>query len=143
MSEWTAITRRSFLATTAAAGAAVALAGCEKLTRKAHDVSFTVDDNPIVAHPENAAPGFFGDDPKRFHPVLWDKAGAISQRGGLPTDATRFTRTKVCIVGGGLAGLSAAYLLREYKPLLLEGAVRLGGNAKAHTWKGVTYGMGS
>ncbi len=154
MSDWHVITRRSFLATTAAAGASVALAGCEKLTSQPKDTPsapqplaqpapVVVDDNPIVAHPENAPSGFFGDDPNRFHPLLWNKAGGIQQYGGLPTDVASFERTKVCIVGGGLGGLSAAYLTRDLKPLLLEGAVRLGGNAKGQTWKGVTYGMGS
>ncbi len=158
MSEWQVITRRSFLATTAAAGASVALAGCEKLTGGAKDAPpgtatlgaalldgtpSAIDDNPITAQPEGAATGFSGDDPNRFHPLLWNKAGTVQQYGGLPTDVASFERAKVCIVGGGLGGLSAAYLTREFKPLLLEGAVRLGGNAKGQTWKGVTYGLGS
>ncbi len=153
MSDWHVITRRSFLAGTAAAGATVALSGCKKLGGEPDDVKapdlrpvtsqVVIDDNPIAAHPENAPPGFFGDDPHRFHPLLWNKAGAVAQYGGLPTDASTFERTKVCIVGGGLAGLSSAFLLRDFKPLVLEGATRLGGNAKAQTWNGVTYGQGS
>jgi protoporphyrinogen oxidase len=148
MTNWTAITRRSFLAGAAATGAAVAFNACDKPTKPADmgtatpPVVTATDDNPIVMHPDDkAAQKFFGDDPMRFHPLLWNKQGSVQQYGGLPTAPDE--RVKVCVVGAGLAGLSTAYQLREFKPLVLEGAVRLGGNAKAHRWGGVTYGMGS
>jgi protoporphyrinogen oxidase len=148
MTTWTAMTRRSFLSSAAAAGAAVAFAGCDKVggrdSGSAESKSAApFDDNPIVQHPDDKTPGFYGDDPMRFHPLLWNKEVTVQQYGGLPVDARTFERTRVCIVGGGLGGLSAAYLCRDLKPLVLEGAVRLGGNAKAHRWSGLTYGMGS
>ena len=50
---------------------------------------------------------------------------------------------QVAIVGGGCAGLSAAWKLREYRPVILEQASRLGGNAKGETWKSIPYSIGA
>ncbi|MBC7795118.1 MAG: NAD(P)-binding protein, partial [Clostridia bacterium] len=137
-SDWSVITRRSFMGGIAATGAALAFAGCKGDPSGAKN-----DDNPIFQHPEENTKRFFGDNPMRFHPLLWNKNASVEQYGGLPADKSTFERTKVCIVGGGLSGLSAGYLCRDLKPLILEGAVRLGGNAKAHNWDGLIYGLGS
>jgi protoporphyrinogen oxidase len=160
--EWMAVTRRDFLRAGVGVGAAALLAGCESksgsqaptppppttaaptVDAAAAPVAAVVDDLPVAALPDGVAEKVFsGDDLKRFHGMLWDKPKALAERGGLPTDASKFEKVKVIIVGGGLSGLSAAYMLKDHKPLLLEGAVRLGGNAKGQSWGDIKYSIGS
>src|SRR5262249_27276362 len=83
---------------------------------------------------------FFGDDPGQAHALLWTKAQAIAQRGGLPAPSER---ARVVIVGSGLSGLSAAHRLTDLRPVGLEGGKRFGGNAKGQRWGDLTYGIGS
>lgn len=52
-------------------------------------------------------------------------------------------RVEVAIVGGGLAGLAIATLLRDRDILLLEREAELGGVAKSGRWRGVDYALGS
>ncbi|MFQ5462393.1 MAG: NAD(P)-binding protein [Phycisphaerae bacterium] len=49
----------------------------------------------------------------------------------------------VCVVGGGLSGLSAAYMLRDFRPVLLDPHQRFGGNARGEDWAGNKYSLGS
>lgn len=49
----------------------------------------------------------------------------------------------VAIVGGGLSGLTSAYLLRDRKPILFDLRPRFGGNAMGESWGGVPYSLGS
>ncbi len=56
-------------------------------------------------------------------------------------DATR--KTDIVIVGGGVAGLSAAYFLRGKDWLLLEKEPQFGGNALQEEFRGQVYGTGS
>lgn len=49
----------------------------------------------------------------------------------------------VAIVGGGLSGLTTAYLLRHRHPVVFELHDRFGGVAKGETWKDTSYSMGS
>jgi hypothetical protein len=49
----------------------------------------------------------------------------------------------VAVVGGGLSGLAAAYLLRDYRPVVLELHGQFGGNAAGETWHDTSYSMGS
>jgi oxygen-dependent protoporphyrinogen oxidase len=48
----------------------------------------------------------------------------------------------VVIVGGGAAGLTAAYRLRDRNILLLEALPTLGGNSMYHEWEGVPFALG-
>lgn len=83
-----------------------------------------------------------GDTPDEAHEIFWNKEGFIAKKGGMPASSANYD---VVIVGAGIAGLTAAYTLRNKKVLLLEGNPRLGGNAKSQnagkTWvsQGAAY----
>jgi len=96
-------------------------------------------DDPIANFADGAAGrGFFGDEPERFHPLLWDKATALATPASDKPEAAT-----VVIIGGGLSGLSAAWKLRDLSPVILEGASRFGGNAKGQRWGDLSYSIGS
>ncbi len=69
-----------------------------------------------------------GDVHDEAHEIFWNKEGYLLKKGGIPQSSSQYD---VIIVGGGMAGLSAAYNLRGLKVLLLEGQPRLGGNSKS------------
>jgi hypothetical protein len=60
--------------------------------------------------------------------------------GGVPPEPGE--RTNIVIVGGGLAGLGAAYLLRHHRPVLLELHDRFGGYSQGESWNGLAYSLG-
>ncbi|PYU86970.1 MAG: hypothetical protein DMG51_03820 [Acidobacteria bacterium] len=65
-------------------------------------------------------------------------------RDGHPFEHPGATRkADIVIVGGGLAGLSAAYFLRGKDWLLLEKEPQFGGNARQEEFEGQVYGTGS
>lgn len=49
---------------------------------------------------------------------------------------------EVAVIGGGISGLTAAYLLRQHRPVLFELRDRFGGNASGENWKDTFYSLG-
>lgn len=84
---------------------------------------------------------YLGDNPNEFHRILWDKAGFLSAHGGQWPAPSR--KVKVAVVGGGMSGIIASYLLRDLSPLLIEREPRLGGNSQGESWRGVDYSIGA
>jgi protoporphyrinogen oxidase len=83
---------------------------------------------------------FFGDTPSKAHSLLWNKAALLAERGGIPRPSEY---RPIVVVGGGISGLTSAYLLRDQTPLVLEQATRMGGNSKGQSWRGIDYSIGA
>jgi hypothetical protein len=82
------------------------------------------------------APWFFGDDFDNDHiPFHF-----IPDYGQFPEPAED---VDVAIVGGGLSGLTSAYLLKDKNVVLFELRDRFGGNAQGEKWNGINYSLGS
>ena len=82
------------------------------------------------------APWFTGDDFRDhttipFHTPI---------QGTLPTPTED---VDVAVVGGGISGLAAAYMLRDKQPVVLELRSRFGGNARGEGWRETVYSLGS
>lgn len=100
------------------------------------------DNGPIarLSDGENTSLDFNGDNINRPHDLLWNIDGYIEQKGGEPKVTEHLD---VVVVGGGIAGLSSAYYLRNKKIALLEQDRRLGGNSKGEIYKDVCYSLGA
>lgn len=138
--------RRGFLKFGAVAAGTMALAEAAPVAKKALQKSerLYVKDatdkiNPIDRDikPQNGV--YSGDNPKQSHSILWGKADYIKDHGwpGVTEDAP------LVIVGGGISGLFAGYLLRDHKPIILEQAERFGGNSRGESWQGIDYSLGA
>jgi phytoene dehydrogenase-like protein len=76
-----------------------------------------------------------GSEPGHGHDILRDG-------GAIPAPSSRRS-AQVCVVGGGLSGLAAAYRLRDIDVLLLEHLGNTGGHCARGRWKDVYYAEGA
>jgi hypothetical protein len=91
-------------------------------------------DAALFAAPADAAAVVDGEENKICHQV---RDGKVFSRP--PVSANH----DVVIVGGGMSGLTAAYLLQNRDFLLLEKEPHFGGNAYLMEYQGQAYGTGS
>lgn len=86
------------------------------------------------------APGHFtGDNFELAHKLLLSPDDIL--KAGTPEAHPEMY--DVLVVGGGIAGLTVAYTLRDRRVLLLEAAREPGGVSKSETWQGIDYAIGA
>jgi protoporphyrinogen oxidase len=82
---------------------------------------------------------FTGDDFERAHEILFDPEALLAKstprEAGDPYD--------LVIVGGGISGLSLAWLMRDKRTLVLEKEHEAGGVSRSAAWKGIEYALGA
>lgn len=82
---------------------------------------------------------FFGDDFDNDHIPFHSMPDYFN--GGPPPEPAE--EVDVAVVGGGLSGLTSAYLLRQHNTVLFELRDRFGGNAMGEVWQDIEYSLGS
>jgi hypothetical protein len=80
---------------------------------------------------------FGGEQPDVPHDFFLFKNEA--ERRNLADSILNIEKARVVVVGAGIAGITAAYELRRYKPVLLDQGLRFGGNAQGESWRGTDY----
>ncbi|MBI5847901.1 MAG: FAD-dependent oxidoreductase [Nitrospirae bacterium] len=80
---------------------------------------------------------FGGDRPEIPHEYLLSKDRSGLKR--LADSIKEVEKTRVVVIGAGIAGITAAYELRGYNPVMLEQGSRFGGNAQGQSWRGTDY----
>ncbi len=124
--------RRHAIKLISGTGLAIYLAPNFELPALASFESTLSDISPINRSlPEIAPPMWFSDYPDTAHKILWDKPAFLTKLGAKSPKPTE--RVPLVIIGGGIAGLFSAYILRKHKPIILEQAPRFGGNAKGQS----------
>ena len=139
--------RRSFVLGGLTAGSIFALPGVAKANPKYQSLLETyLNSSAVDMAPLERLTAFSGssvvegDLQDEAHEIFWNKDGYLQKKGGIPAVSEEYD---VVIVGGGLAGMSAAYYLKGKKILIIEGHNRFGGNAKSQTYNRSVTSMGS
>lgn len=96
--------------------------------------------NPISRITQAGSVEFNGDEIDRPHEILWNKDAYIASKGGIPAQAENIP---FVVIGGGVAGLSSAYFMRDLKPVVLEQASQFGGNTKGEIAGNTAYPIGA
>lgn len=135
------LNRRSAVKLIAGAGVSLLLAPRCTFVDPIHPASRAATSPIDRSLPQIAPRAWFDDLPQKAHSVLWDKRSYMQSIDSRAPSAAE--NAQLIIVGGGMAGLTAAYLLRHYRPIVLEQAPRFGGNAKGQSWRGVDYSTGA
>jgi protoporphyrinogen oxidase len=91
-------------------------------------------DAALLAQPADTTPAVEGEENRICHQV---RDGKVFSRP--PVSASY----DVIIVGGGMSGLAAAYLMQKHNFLLLEKEPHFGGNAYLMEYQGQAYATGS
>jgi hypothetical protein len=83
---------------------------------------------------------FNGDEVDRPHEILWNKDAYVAGKGGIPS-----VKEKVpfLVIGGGVSGLTSAYMLRNKQPVLLEQGQQFGGNSRGEVIGNTAYAIGA
>tara|TARA_R110000868_G_scaffold119469_2_gene316892 strand:+ start:213375 stop:215147 length:1773 start_codon:yes stop_codon:yes gene_type:complete len=97
-----------------------------------------LDPKPVVVDGFKFKSWFEGDD---FHEDIPFHTKQNNFPGGKPPAPTE--EVEVAVVGGGISGLTAAYALRDFNPVVFELHDRFGGNAQGGTINGSRYSLGS
>ena len=85
------------------------------------------------------APWFTGDDfPDQHIPFHSDETPELPKLRSRAVD-----RARVAVIGGGLSGLSTAFMLRRCNPVVFELRDRFGGAAQGGVWDDAPYSLGS
>lgn len=141
------ISRRDALKTFGLGASTLLLPQCASvpnLFNSASDDLTTADGRyfgPIDRSRNNDNPKIYsGDNPDRTHQIIWNKKEYLAAKGGVPRPTEH---VPVVIIGGGMSGIISGYLLRKYKPVMLERADHFGGNSRGESWQGIDYSIGA
>lgn len=135
--------RRSFIRVLGAGGTVIYLNPLRLAHAGTSSKKFDLRELSPIDHtlPTPAPRSFFADDPERAHGIFWNPAKLAELEETRKN--TKAEQTDLVVIGGGIAGLTSAYLHRKHKPIILEQAPRFGGNSKGQSWNNIEFAIGA